>query len=212
MSIELASAARIGPVEFVFRLDSDLARPAVPSAPIPLDGEDPDAFTARCEEFRDVTVPAYQRAEAAFERRLAAARETQAWADVFKPEGDRSPAGPTIFVCRQIPWRQWERWCSIKARYSLSATEAAGTLLRMALVEVRGGGWPSTFRVPSPKEHMLPDPENPARVTATGLGKIAPVELLESFAEIIKNGDLCADVIEDIGLQIHNHRMGAPGN
>ena len=84
--------------------------------------------------------------------------------------------------------------------------------LPSALEQVRGGGWPSTFRVPSPKEHMLPDPENPARVTATGLGKIAPVELLESFAEIIKNGDLCADVIEDIGLQIHNHRMGAPGN
>ncbi len=206
MSLELASAAVIGNVEFVSRLDGDLARPPLPVAPEPLPDEDPDAFESRAEVFR-LELVTFAAASQAFERRLKAARETQAWADVLKPD-----ASPTVFVCRQIPWRLWERWCSIRAHHNLSTTEAAGTLIRMALVEIKGGGWPSTFKVPPPTEHMLPDPANRAVTKPTGLGKIAPVSLLEQLAEVLKSGDLCNEVIDDLGLQIHNYRMHAPGN
>lgn len=206
MSLALASAAVIGPVEFVSRLDGDLARPAIPQAPEPLPDEEPEAFEARAEAFR-LELVAFAESTQAFERRLKAARETQAWADVLKPD-----ASPTVFVCRQIPWRQWERWCSVRAYHNLSTTEAAGTLIRMALTEIRGGGWPATFKVPAPVEHMLPDPQNRAVTKPTGLGKIAPVSMLEQLAEILQDGDLAGDVIEDIGTQIHAHRMQAPGN
>ena len=210
MSLPLASAARIGPVEFVSRHDGDLARPLIPAPPEPIDGESPEDFEARAEVFR-LELEAFAKDSRAFERRLNAARATQAWADVMKPEAD-----PTVFVCRQIPWTLWERWCSVRDHHSLGTTEAAGTLLRMALTGVRGGGWPATFKVPAPKEHMLPDPANRARVIPTGLGKIAAPELLDQLAEILGSSPdadgLCRDVIEDIGTQIHQHRMQAPGN
>ena len=201
MSLPLASATRIGPVEFISVFDDDLARPVLPVGPEPLPDEDPEAFEERALVFKQ-ECEAYEKASQAFHRRMKAARETQSWDDVLKPEAD-----PVIFVCKPIEYEAMEA-LEGERRHLESDLAMAGLLLRMSLVEIRGPAF-AGFKVPPLAPHTRPDPDT-KRAVVTGIGKVAPPSMLKDIARRVANGELAKAVIRDIGLQILNHWERAP--
>lgn len=203
MSLDLASAARVGTFDVVSIYDTDVVRPVEPSPPSPRDGEPEEDFTARAEAFRDGELAEFKAAMQMWQRSMKTARESQDWSSVLKPD-----ATPTVFVCRQIAGRQWEVYRRVSE--SMGVLERASTLLRTALVAIRGP-WAPGWKMPTSVPHMVVDPITGARVHS-GLGKVAPIDLIETFYTVLRDGELAEDVINDIGVQILNHRMRAPGN
>lgn len=202
MSLPIASAARVGNVDLVSAHDDDLARPLAPPMPEPFDDEDPDAFAARAEAYKAEIEGPWSKAMAAFNRRLAAARATQTWDDVLKPD-----AQPVIFTCRPISARQWEAYQGVRAQLG-STFAAASLLLRIALVEIRGPRF-EAFKMPPPVAHTAPDEHG--RPQRTALGLIAPDDLPDRIGRQAGiSGGLLERVVEDLGVQIYEHWSRAP--
>lgn len=166
--------------------DGDLDMPAEPAR---AEGESAESYEAGLAAHRAGPL-------ADFTRRLVIARETGDWSLVLRPG-----ANPTRFTVRQIPGRQWSQWDRVAD--GLSQLERACLLLRMALVSATN--FVPGFKVGTPVHHT--DEEG----RKTGLGLIAPVDVIEAFYAGLP-GDTAASVIIDLGTQIYNHRTGHSGN
>lgn len=177
--------SRVSTYEVISRYDSDLAVPEVPVRGV---GEDDDAWAARAK--------AYQAQVDTFIRELTVARETGNYEPVLK-----AGANPTRFRMRQIPGDRWQVLLRIAQHYT--DLERASLIVRLALVEVTN--WIPGFEVGKPVEHLGADGK------PSGLGRVAPIEVVRAFYAAASGSD-ADDLLLDLGEQVAAHRLRYSGN